>query len=112
MANRRRAHPQVVAATQSVFEWTTNDAKDAKVTASDKTWFKRGRGGVGVWPHAWQGWVCLAVFLVVLGGSVELAQALLRETGQGQIAAFIIAAIEIMGFMKFTRSRADITPKK
>jgi hypothetical protein len=54
----------------------------------------------------------LAVFLVVLGGSVELAQVLLAETGQGQIAAFIIAAIEIMGFMKFTRSRADITPQK
>lgn len=76
----------------------------------DKTWFKRGRAGLGYWPRTWQGWASLAAFLVVLGGSVELAQALLGEGPRAQGVAFIVAAVEIMGFMKFIRGRTEAAP--
>jgi hypothetical protein len=83
------------------------------ILATDgKAWFTRGRAGVGYRPQTWQGWVSLAAFVVVLGGSVEGIQAMLGEDARGQSIAFIVAAVEIMGFMKFIRGRVDAPIKK
>jgi hypothetical protein len=81
------------------------------LAAADKPWFKRGRAGVGYRPQTWQGWASLTAFLVVLAGSVELVQAILGEDRRGQSIAFIVAAVEIMGFMKFMRGRVATPPE-
>jgi hypothetical protein len=80
------------------------------VIVSDKIWFKRGRAGVGYRPQTWQGWASLVGFLTVLAGSVELLQWWLGEDTRGQSVTFIVAAVEILGFMKFIRGRAETAP--
>ena len=76
----------------------------------DRPWFKRGRAGLGYRPQTWQAWACIAAFLIFLGGSVELAQAAMGYSPQAQGVAFIVAAAEIMGFMKFIRRRTEAAP--
>ncbi|MBY0509636.1 MAG: hypothetical protein K2P94_05735 [Rhodospirillaceae bacterium] len=79
---------------------------------SDKFWFRRGRAGIGYRPQTWQGWASLAAFLVLLGGSVELVQWWLGDDTRGRTVVFVVAAVEILGFMKFLRGRAEAAPLK
>jgi hypothetical protein len=74
-------------------------------------WFTRGRAGTFIRPQTWQGWASLIGFLVVLTGSVEITQMILGEDSRGQSIAFIVAAVEIMGFMKFMRARTGTPPQ-
>lgn len=82
------------------------------VNVTEKFWFKRGKAGVGYRPQSWQGWASLAAFLAVLGGSVELMQWWLGEDTRAQAVTFIVAAVQILGFMKFIRGRAEAAPIK
>ncbi len=72
-----------------------------------KKWFRRGRGGLGHLPQTWQGWVCLAAFLALLGGTVMIIQTVWGEHPQAQGVAFVVAAFEIMGFMRFIRQHSE-----
>ncbi len=82
------------------------------VNVTEKLWFKRGRAGVGYRPQTWQGWASLAAFLVLLGGSVELLKWWLGDESRAQAVTLIVAAVEILGFMKFIRGRAEAAPLK
>lgn len=82
------------------------------VNVAEKLWFKRGKAGVGYRPQTWQGWASLAAFLVLLGGSVELLKWWLGDSTRTQAVTFIVAAVEILGFMKFMRGRVEAPPAK
>jgi hypothetical protein len=58
-------------------------------------------------PQTWQGWAVVAGFITVLCGSVLAIQRLLGDTGESQGLIFVVAAIEIMGFMAFVRKRSQ-----
>ncbi len=79
---------------------------DRIVDAGDITWFRRGPRGLGHIPQTWQGWAGVGVFVLILVCSVEIMQAFLAEAERGQSIVFVVAAIEIMAFMKFVRRRA------
>jgi len=59
-------------------------------------------------PQTWQGWVSLAVFLGILAVTVAVSQQLGADESSGRNGAFLVAAIEIMGFMIFVRRHAKI----
>ena len=75
--------------------------------ANPKPWFKRQQIGFGYAPQTWQGWLSVAIFLGILAVSVPLAQSLGTDETAGRNGAFVVAAVEIMGFMIFVRRNAD-----
>jgi len=77
------------------------------VSAVSKAWFRRKRIGFGYTPQTWQGWVSVAVFLAILAATVTVAESLGADETSGRNGAFVIAAIEIMGFMIFVRRHTD-----
>jgi hypothetical protein len=78
-----------------------------RVSASHKHWFRRGRGGLGHFPQTWQGWVSLAAFLVVLSGTVLVIGGFWGDHPQAQAVTFVVAAFEIMGFLRFVRAHSE-----
>ena len=70
-------------------------------------WFRRGRTGLGHWPQTWQGWACVGGFMALLVGSVLILESVLSAHAQGQAIVLVIAAVEIMGFMRFVRKRSQ-----
>ena len=75
--------------------------------ADPKPWFRRQQVGFGFMPQTWQGWLSVAVFLGILAASVQFAQTLGTSEASGRNGAFVVAAIEIMGFMIFVRRNSD-----
>lgn len=73
---------------------------------TNRAWFRRGKGGLGHVPQTWQGWVSLGLFIAVLLASVAIIERLMVETERGQGIVFVIAAVEIMIFLKFVRRRS------
>jgi hypothetical protein len=77
------------------------------VSAVPKPWFRRKRIGFGVTPQTWQGWVSVALFLGILAISVTVAESWGADETSGRNGAFVIAALEIMGFMIFVRRHTE-----
>ena len=77
------------------------------MTTTQKHWFRRGQGGYGYIPQTWQGWISVVGFLAILTATVVLTQNAMGESTNAQSTAFVIAAVEIMGFMMFVRRNAD-----
>ncbi len=77
------------------------------MNAASKPWFRRKKIGFGYAPQTWQGWASIVAFLGLLGASVSFAQTLGADEAAGRNGAFVVAAVEIMGFMIFVRRNAD-----
>lgn len=77
------------------------------MNAASKPWFRRKKIGFGYTPQTWQGWASLVAFLGLLAVSVTLAEGLGANEAAGRNGAFVVAAVEIMGFMIFVRRNAD-----
>ena len=76
------------------------------MSASHKHWFKRGAGGLGHLPQTWQGWASLSVFLALLTATVFVIGTFWGDHPQAQAVTFIVAAVEIMGFLRFVRAHS------
>ena len=74
---------------------------------SARHWFKRKRIGFGYTPQTWQGWVSILVFLGILAVSVPVAESFGADETSGRNGAFVVAALEIMGFMIFVRRHSQ-----
>lgn len=64
----------------------------------EKLWFKRKRYGYGWTPSSWQGWVVIAVFLIVIiGGALTLEETpentFTKELGFYLMVVFICAVM-------------------
>jgi len=78
---------------------------------SARPWFRRKRIGFGYTPQTWQGWVSILVFLGILAVSVPVAESLGADETSGRNGAFVVAALEIMGFMIFVRRHTQSETK-
>ncbi len=69
----------------------------------NRPWFKRKKIGFGYSPQTWQGWLCTFAFAGLLAGSVLIVQDWGKDETSGRNGAFVVAAVEIMGFMIFVK---------
>ncbi len=75
--------------------------------AGGKPWFGQKRYGMGLGPASWQGWLTLLAYIIVMGWTVEQAQAVL---GGGARTVWILLGVETLVLLVIIFLKGDRRP--